>query len=263
MFEKHSTVFVLVIKRLPEIVTYCAVGLLLFDDLVASIRSTPNVIPSDVRLSLIAVSLVGLVLTLQTRLHQLYSMVVKLQKRDDVEELLPSHEMLDIGSLVQKARNIRILSLSGTKLARLGETLILEELKKSDVRHRIVILLGDPFSEAIQMRYATDEPVHYETGLEGLQRRLFLLHEILTSLPEERRQYLDIRVFSNYPTCSIVQADDDVYCIIYGYQHRGSDCPKIHAHRGGAYTAFLLSHFDNVYKDSVPLSQWVETHKNE
>jgi hypothetical protein len=237
---------------------------LLIDSVAAKLFGGGQYFDTSARMSFVATALIGMVFSFRLYKQGVDKVLSHLERDySGVEELIPSSKPLDLEDIFERARDIKILTLAGTKIARLGERVILKKFQQLKRKSHFVLLLANPYSSAIQTRYKHDEPANYETGIDGLVRRLCELHRIRQSLPPNRRRHLDIRVFNNYPTCSIVIADEDVYSTVYGYQLRGSDCPKIHAKLGGLYSNFLITHFEQVYQDTMALEDWITEYKKE
>lgn len=179
---------------------------------------------------------------------------------DDIIEVLHHHERVDFKSMLTASKNVKLLSVSGTRAGELGDSLVQANLKNLPAGTSVIILLANPYSEAVKLRYENDEPTTYEAGLEGISRRLVYLNDIVKDLAGKSKTNLEVRVFDNYPTISIIQADHDIYATNYGYQLRGGDCPKIHIGDDSIYGRFLLKHFEKVYQDAQPLNDWHTKH---
>jgi hypothetical protein len=95
----------------------------------------------------------------------------------------------------------------------------------------------------------------------GITRRLLWLNRIITNLPDAAKKKLDVRVYANYPTVSLVQAETDLYWTVYGFKLRGGDCPRLRADSSAIYGKFLINHFDKVYESAIPLAQWIQENK--
>ncbi len=246
------------LRQLPEGFAYASVALLIIDTLVARAFTRSPLIDDTSRLTIIAAFLAALALSFHAHRRQLEIMFASSQKEHfGVEELIPSSTSLDLEDIFKSAKEIRILTLAGSKLARLGDQTILQELGRVGSQKKVVILLANPRADSIRRRYECDEPPEYETGIEGIERRLRALHALRQAMPYAQRKRFEVRVFDCYPTCSIVQSDNEVYSTIYGYRLRGADCPKVHAKVGGRYAEFLRTHFDKVYDDARPLENWI------
>ncbi len=246
------------LQSISDATAYLATALLAFDQAIASLLDRQSLLSDQARITVLALIVASLVVSLKLHERNLERMTsMTADKLGGVEDLVPSSQAIDLRGLMSRAEKIRILSLAGTKLALLGDDEILKLIIHRE--RNVVLLLGNPRSDLIRLRYERDEPDTYETGLEGLERRLRSLLQLVRGLPLRDRRRLDIRVFSCYPTCSLVQADNDMYAVIYGCKLRGSDCPKIHTRVGsGPFSHFLSSHFDRVYHDAIPIEKWAE-----
>jgi hypothetical protein len=248
------------IEKIPEIIAYIAIVVLVANDAISGIFENVILFDINARLSVIAIALACLAIYLNAQKKSVDKIIETINKdKLGVEELIPSSKALDLENIFKSAKEIRILTLAGTKIARLGEEIILNELR-SGKHKKVTILLANPYSDSIQKRYERDEPLHYETGLDGLDRRLRILYSFTEKMTQDELQRFDVQVFDSYPTCSIVQCDQDIFSTIYGYKLRGSDCPKIHAKVGGSFSDFLLKHFELIYEDSKPLHEWIIEH---
>ncbi len=219
------------LQSISDATAYLATALLAFDQAIASLLDRQSLLSDQARITVLALIVASLVVSLKLHERNLERMTsMTADKLGGVEDLVPSSQAIDLRGLMSRAEKIRILSLAGTKLALLGDDEILKLIIHRE--RNVVLLLGNPRSDLIRLRYERDEPDTYETGLEGLERRLRSLLQLVRGLRLRDRRRLDIRVFSCYPTCSLVQADNDMYAVIYGCKLRGSDCPKIHTRVG-------------------------------
>ena len=146
-----------------------------------------------------------------------------------VVEVLPSYQYIDFRELVTSCKVVKLLTISGTKAGFLGDSRVRDVLADLHRKSHVTILLANPFSEAITTRYQHDEPDTYEAGPDGIERRLLALYRIISELPSNARSAMEVRVYDSYPTISIIQGDNDLYSITYGYKLRGGDCPKVHS----------------------------------
>ncbi|NOZ35286.1 MAG: hypothetical protein GXO80_08310 [Chlorobi bacterium] len=248
------------VEKLPDYLTYLGIGVLLFEEFLRAISgySILKTQTNDLRIS-VGIAVITLVsLNLIKKMNNIKNSVNAISgKYLGVLEVLQSFEFLDFKNLLETSTTVKLLTLSGTKTGHLGDTNVRDILADNNRKSSIILLLGNPFSEAIITRYKNDEPDTYEAGTDGIKRRLIWLYKILQGFPETAQKKLDIRVFDNYPTISVIQADKDIYSTVYGYKLRGGDCPKIHVHSEGDYGKFILNHFDKVYNDAVPIETWV------
>lgn len=248
------------LPRFPEFLMYIGTAILLLDEFLRvtfsfQILSSPSY---DVRISIGIMVIVLFAFNLNSKMESMKKDLSNSMKDYlGIIEVLPSDHYTDIKSLLLKHKAIRILTLSGTKTGFLGDSKVREIIEHTKRKTNIIILLANPYSEAIKLRYMNDEPDTYEAGPEGIERRLIALYKMLNNMPDKIAQITEIRVFDSYPTISIIQADDDLYSTTYGYKLRGGDCPKVHSRLRGDYAQFLINHFNKVYADSLPISEWV------
>lgn len=252
-----------VTKAIPEAVTYLGIGALLLDDGLHGVLGTPTLIPTDMRISLIGAVLASLVWSLARHARKLSTTLDTLgQWRSSSLRVMATWDEIDLLRRYRAARQVRILTLAGTQFAKLGLQEALQALfevsKDKDVR----ILIGNPKADGIRLRYTPGqgEPATFETGPDGVERRLKDLHARWVLLSASQQKQLQIRVFSQYPTLSIVQMDDDWYSASYGFEMRGGDCPKLHSLSGGEYAHFLQQHFDKTFDKALPLADWMTQH---
>jgi len=257
---KPSSLGARILESVPDAIAYVGTAILAFEQGIASLLDRQSFLSDEARITVLALIIASLVATLKLKERRLERLVgITADKLGGVEDLVPSSQGIDLKELLTASKNVRILTLAGTKLALLGDDEILKLI--IDRRRNVILLLADPKAELIRLRYERDEPATYETGIDGLERRLDSFLQLVRGIPARDKRALDVRVFACYPTCSIVQADDDMYAVIYGYKLRGSDCPKIHTHaNSGPFSQFLSSHFERVYRDSIPIEEWADQH---
>lgn len=249
-----------VLKDLPDYLTYLGVGLLLFEEFLRGatgyslLKGDTNDLRISVGIGVITIMAINLIVKLNLIKNRINTFSSKYL---GVLEVLQSFEYIDFKELLEKSSTVKLLTLSGTKTGHLGDTDVRETLMDPNRKSTITLLLANPFSDSIKTRYSMDEPDTYEAGTDGIKRRLIWLYKTYKSLPRNAQDKLNIRVFNNYPTISIIQADKDLYSTVYGYKLRGGDCPKIHVHADGDYGKFILKHFDKVYQTAIPLETWV------
>jgi hypothetical protein len=256
--------FTNIVRHIPDYLTYALAALLLVDETIGRttgfhLLKTPN---TDFRI-IIGVGLItAFTLNLTLKLNQIKDELRKIfGKYLGVVEVLGPYEELNFAELLEKTNTIKILTLSGTIAGQLGNTKVMEILEDESRKSKITLLLADPYSPAIITRYQSDEPSSYEAGIEGIKRRLVLLYKLKSKLNATASQKLEIKVYKNYPTISVVQADHELYSTVYGFQLRGGDCPKVHADAGGDYGKFLIKHFNKVHETAVGINEWYEQNK--
>lgn len=259
-----------IIKRFPDITEnvpkyLVLIGLcvLIIDEFFRSIfnvtlLSTPTY---DGRISLIIAVITIFILIIIKKLDKMTEYLTIHKNLLGIIEVIPSNQTIDFRELILKNKIVRILTLSGTKTGCLGDSAVQSALVDDKRNSKVTILLANPFSNAIKTRYEKDEPDTYEAGPEGIERRIISLYNILTKLNQKTKKTLDIRIFDNYPTISIVQSDNDLYSVSYGYKLRGGDCPKVHSKKDSEYGNFLLNHFEKMYLDAKPIEEWIQEYR--
>ena len=246
------------------------VGVLTYAGLVALIINeftekalAKSIIPTqDLKVKVLIAVVILATVRMNVGLTQVHRLLERLRAQQGlVVEVLPSHETIDMRELLMHRSSIRILTLSGTKAGLLGDAGVQEALSDPRRHSRVTILLGNPFSLAVRNRYQNDEPSTYEAGVDGITRRLLWLNRMITKLPDAAKRRLDVRVYANYPTVSLVQAESDLYWTVYGFKLRGGDCPRLRADSSARYGKFLINHFDKVYESAIPLDQWISENR--
>ena len=245
--------------KLPNALMYLGIAFLLIDQFLRNAIKLQIVSGFELHLT-IGISVIGLLaFTLSKKIDKVSDNIDKIsEKYAGILEVLPSNYSINVFELIKKSRKIRILTLSGTKLGELGDSRLKETLLNIPKELELTILLGNPYSISIITRYEKDEPDTYETGLEGIERRLLMLYDINNQLPKAKQKKICIKVFDNYPTISVIQTDNDIYSVVYGYKLRGGDCPKVHSNIHGEYGKFLIKHFQEVEKCSISLEDWIK-----
>lgn len=251
-----------IIQTVPTYLVYAGCIVLLIDSFLGPTFGLDILRDDKIRIA-IALSIIPLfVISINKRLDQINSTMNSAQKNLlGLIEVLHHHERIDFKEILERCKSIKLLTISGTKIATLGDGGVQEGLGTPLPGQKITILLANPFSDAIVTRYARDEPETYEAGIEGITRRLIYLHKLTTEQRERGIDQIDIRVFDNYPTIAVLAADDDIFSTVYGYKLRGGDCPKIHVQSNSDYGSFITKHFDMIYRDAVPLQEWFDEHE--
>lgn len=251
------------INNLPTYFLYFGIIILLVDQFIRKFFLYSILENYNLHLT-IGIAVIGLLaFTLNKKIDFLKKEIERFTNQySGVLEVLPSNHTISFIDLVSQCQLIRILTLSGTKLGELGDTRLKSMLQSLPSNTKVTILLGNPFSKNIIERYEKDEPENYETGLEGINRRLVFLYTLFKEIPKTKKKNITIKVFDNYPTLSILQADDDLYSANYGYKLRGGDCPKIHSKTNGDYGDFLLKHFNMVQSNADTLENWYQSNHN-
>lgn len=178
---------------------------------------------------------------------------LRIQSESDIEVL--GTPEIDIPRVLRESSRVRILTLSGSSIARLSDANVRDALESS--KAEITILIANPHSQAIHIRYEKDEPDTHISGKIGIFRAIKSLSEFRKKLKPERQIQIDIRVYDNYPSVSLVQADKTLFSTVYGYRLRGADCPRIKVRQNSEYGEFLLRHFQTVYDSAMPLDIWI------
>lgn len=247
------------VANLPDYLMYLGAALLVLDAFLATAFGRSFLGAGDLRLSVIVFTVVAFVAIVNRKLNGLQRELDRLSTTNDNRlDLISEGDRPQFTDLLMTCDDIRVLTLSGTKTIPLGDERVIEALMGRSKRAKVVLLLADPTSSAIRMRYHSDEPASHESGLSGIERRLIQLHSILEQIKPEHRSTIDVRVFRCYPTISILWADNDFYSTSYGFHLRGSDCPQIYSRVGNEHAEFLVKHFNRVYENSIPLAEWIK-----
>lgn len=239
--------------------TYVGLALLIVSEFTERAFGTALVPTVELKLKLVAAVVIAGASSLQLRLGAIGSdLKLLVQGRESTVRVLASGDAIDVPELLTRSRRVRVLTLAGTRVGRLGDAEVLEALRNPQRASHLTLLLANPRSPSVISRYSKDEPATFESGIEGLTRRLFMLHELIEKLPKDAASRIEVRVYDNYPTVSIVQSDDKVYSSVYGFQLRGSDCPLLCTEPSTTWGVFLGNHFDKVFEAATKLSAWVE-----
>lgn len=254
------------IADLPTYLLYFGVTLLLINQFLTNFFSISILKNSnnDYRISIGIAILLFLVMSINKNFKNLNEKVIFFSSKNyNMIEVLQSFESINFKDILENNKNISLLTLSGTKVASLGDSKVKDLLSSTDRKSNIKILLANPFSKAIINRYDVDEPETYEAGLEGIKRRLVWLNNIYINLPSHAQKRLEIKVYDNYPVVSLLKADSDVYSTSYGYRLRGADCPRLHVKANSEYGYFLQKHFDKIFEDAISLNKWLDIYRNQ
>lgn len=247
---------------------YIALAFVLLDELVfslsllSSFEISERLIGINLRLAILATVLAAVVLIIDKESTEIVSRFDALDLgKGGVIDFIPPNTDSGVSQQYRDSREIKILTLVGNQFAKLGAQNALRDLFDLTRTDAVTILLGNPDSEGVQLRYKPGfgEPDTYETGPEGIRRRLFTLYEKVKELSDAERANVDIRVFDSYPTISVVAVDSELYASFYGFNLRGGDCPKMKTTKDTPIGRFLMDHFQNVYAASTPLSEWIDT----
>lgn len=254
-------------KAIPTLVVYGGIASLLLDDAISAFFGIQAFIPISVRISLIGAVLGSLVWILSQYLRKTNVSLQQLEgDRQRSAFILDSWENIDLQSRYKSAKCIKILNLAGTQFAMLGRQELLSSLFSMVPEKTVEILMGNPSGVGVKLRYddKQGEPQTYDTGPLGIDRRLVDIYKRWKELPKKYQSRLIIKVYSQYPTVSLVRLDHDYYSATYGYLLRGGDCPKLHTIIGSSYSNFLERHFENVAADATTLAEYIQqTHPEE
>lgn len=244
---------------IPEIVTLVSAIAIVIDLGQSGILGVGRWFGQTEILALISTAFAGLSVSILTRNLQFDRILTRLSVGDfETVRVLESNEYPDFNQPFLKARTIDILTISGTKNANLGNQQTLESLFSNLHNKRLRILVADPNSKAVSHRYESDEPATAEVGLDGLRKRLRFLKDQRSSLPDNERKRVSIRVYSAYPTLNFVAVDGTYYWSVFGYKLRGSDCPRMVTRASGLFPTFLARQFENLWQDSVAIEDWTD-----
>lgn len=250
--------FSALVSRLPDYLMYGGAGLLVLDQFMRSTFGHAFLDPTDLRISVMVFTVVLFVTVTNRRLAEVNATLgeIKLSQNRDLN-IIQENERPQLIELLSKCDHVRILTLSGTKTIPLGDDRFVEAILHPSRRARVTILLGDPYSSAIRDRYDHDEPLSYESGIAGIERRIRQFSDLLSAAPSESKFNIEIRLFNSYPTLSLLWADNEIYATSYGFKLRGSDCPQVHSSISNEYGQFLSKHFSKMYESAIPLSAWM------
>ncbi len=175
-----------VVRKIVEYLPYLGIVVLLTEEAIRSftgysiLKTSTNDLRSAVGITVIALVSINLI----QKMNEVRSSVNTFSgKYLGVLEVLQSFEFLDFKNLLETSTTVKLLTLSGTKTGHLGDTNVRDILIDPKRKSSIILLLGNPFSDAIITRYASDEPDTYEAGTEGIKRRLIWLYKMLETLP--------------------------------------------------------------------------------
>lgn len=253
-------------KSIPQLVVYVGVIFLLLDDTLHSIFNIPTFVPINARISILTAVIASLTWILSGYSRKVDRSIDEFSKWKKSEaEIINNWGEIDIAQRYRDAKNIKILNLAGTQFAQLGKQSNLDSIFNLSKTQNAQVLVGNPYGEGVKLRYRNGcgEPQTYETGLEGMERRLKDLYIRWNKLSTRNRNKIEIKVFPLYPTVSFVRLDHDYYSATYGFDLRGGDCPKIHTVSGCKYSIFLDKHFDNVFNTAMNLEDWINKYHKE
>src|SRR5437870_6317951 len=147
MTKNPAAKFLWYIRNFPEVIAYFGVSILISDDFISTFLGHAPFFGNEKRLSIVAAALAALALSFNLH-RQRVNRVMEAAKKEHlgVEELIPSSTPLDLKHIFRGAKVVRILTLAGTKIARLGEETIIKELRSPKLQKRVIILLADPYS---------------------------------------------------------------------------------------------------------------------
>src|SRR5436853_3377454 len=175
-----------ILLRLPEWLLFSGVVVLVSEEFLRSTFGisflTSNT--KDLRISIGIAVITLFVMSMRIEMGRLTGALDRsTTKLLGVLEVLHAHEIINFKDMLEACAEIKILSLSGTKAASLGDSRVQDILSDPERKSKITILLANPHSEAIKIRYRNDEPESFEAGTEGIERRLIWLYKILSELP--------------------------------------------------------------------------------
>jgi hypothetical protein len=259
MLEKLS-------KLIPQIVVYGGIIVILFDDALHSTFNIPTFVPINIRISILAAVIASLTWIISSYSKKIDKSIAEFSRwKNSDAEIIDNWGEINIARKYRSAKNIKILNLAGTQFAQLGKQSSLDSIFDLTKTQNVQILIGDPVGEGVRLRYKNGwgEPQTYETGIDGIERRLKDLYARWKELSNKNRRKIEIKVFPIYPTVSFVKIDHDYYSATYGFELRGGDCPKVHTVSGCKYSYFLDKHFNNVFASAMKLEDWIKQYHEE
>ena len=252
------------LKFIPDIFLTITLGLILVNDLSKKFFSLSFFDSKSVILTLASPLIISIVIMFYRILTGIKKDIHSLKRLDlGVLEVLGADKDIPCKDLMKRSKTIKVLTLSGSIIFPLDDEDVQRALFDTRRNSKIIILISDPFSDAIIARYSNDEPPTREAGVNAIKERIIWLYNIIQSLDDQSKNKLEVRLYENYPTISIFNADYLVYTSHYAYKLRDKDTPTICSDANGDYGKSILNHFNKVYFDSQPIAKWVATNFHE
>ncbi|MEJ0077020.1 MAG: NUDIX hydrolase [Alphaproteobacteria bacterium] len=253
---KRSIVHIL--TRLNEGFVVVALALLLANNF-ANLVFHVNFVPTNDALINLAPLLILAIVALFARLQQeTRDRIERLERLSHLRtEVLEEDVVYPIRDMVLNCKQIDILTLSGTITFPLSDEEVVRVMTASRRRSEINILIADPFSENIQTRYRVDEPDTHRSNVNKIEQAIVWLNKLTQQLPASNRRHVNVYIYTNYPTICVFRGDNKIYFSYYGYKLRGNDTPTILTAADERLGRAVIKHFDEVKKESVPISEWI------
>ena len=162
-------------KSIPQIVVYGGLVFILFDDALHSTFNISTFVPMNIRISILTAVIASLTWIVSNYSRKVESSVAEFSKWKKSEaEIIDNWGEINIAQRYREARNIKILNLAGTQFAQVGKQSNLDSIFDLTKTQNLQVLVGDPYGQGVKLRYRNGwgEPQTYETGLEGIERRL-------------------------------------------------------------------------------------------
>ena len=264
--EKRKNIGDKLTKSIPNMVVYLGLAVMIFDDSIHAFFDVDRFIIVEIRISILVAVISSLIWSISHYSLNVNSSMKKIVRwQNSKADIIDLWGEIDIATLYNTSNIIKILNLAGTQFAKLGSQDSLDAIFQMNAKKKVKLLVGDPYGEGVKLRYKSGwgEPQTYETGLEGIERRLKDMFIRWKKTSKKFRDHIEIRVFSIYPTVSLVNFDNNYYSATYGFELRGGDCPKVHTTQGSSYSNFLDKHFDNVFSQAITLEEWVKKYHQE
>lgn len=259
--ELNKTKLFSILKNSQDYITIILVATLLLDELFEKIfkkHFLVSLADTDFRITIIITLITLFTINVTSKLNEIINNIPKFSNRQiGVKEITTANERIEFRKILNDKKIIQLLTLSGTRTIELGHKDVVVFLNSINKHTKVLILIGNPYSDAIITRYKVDEPHYHETGLEGIKRRIAFLY----TASKKYNKNVEIKVFDNYPIYSIIRVDEGIIATTYGYKMRGGEFPKIHANIFGEYGRALLTHLDNTYDSAIDIELWYKTYK--
>ena len=248
------------VKYIPDIFIFIALGSITINNVINKFFNIKldwfNSI--DVLKNLAAPLILFLVILMLRLFNEVKNEIKPLKKKNlGLIEILDPNEEIPYKKLLKKSNNIKVLTLSGSIVFPLDDEEIQTVLFSPKRITKIIILIANPFAAMIQERYNNDEASTREAGIDIIKDRIIWLYNIAQELQNKSNYNLEIKLYNNYPTISIFNADNLIYSSHYAYKLRDKDTPTICADINEDYGKSILKHFDKVYQDAESIYNWL------
>ncbi len=250
---------VMYVRYLPDVFLVFSLGAILFNDLSNKFFGLSMFNSSSVFSALAAPITISVVLLLVRILKEIREDILPLHRlASDSVEVCPGEGAVPYSDLMQSRSQIDVLTLSGSVIIPLDKEQVVNSLLDPRRLSRVRCLMANPLSPAIIGRYAKDEPIWKEAGVEAIEKRLIWLFNLRERNGFTAREKLQLRVYNSYPMISIFRADDSIYASYYAYKLRGHDTPMFRTDISSYLGRSVMLHFEKLYADSISLNRWME-----